>query len=133
MLNKVLTRLHLRRQRPTFWQQNQITVMVAGSIIISLVLVVIAMDIYDKSGAAQLDLSRPGYKSVSSKVENTDMQDLSYSAGGPINQDAIDQFTKLYDQQAKKVQSVDAFSGDTLSDANLGIDAPTDDNSASGE
>ena len=73
----------------------------------------ISVIIYNKSGAAQLDLSRPGYLSVSNKVEQTDNID-SYSATGPVDKQAIEEFMAMYDNQADKIKKVDAFGGDPL-------------------
>jgi len=86
-------------------------------------LVSIAMALYDNSGAVQLDLSRPDYASVRSKAVSSNTYD-GFPAIGPINQDALKQFRALYDEQMKQAQAVDAFGGNSLDDATLGIDAP---------
>jgi hypothetical protein len=83
----------------------------------------ISVIIYNTSGAAQLDLSRPGYQSVSDKVEVTDNID-TYSASGPVNKDSINAFMKLYDEQASKAKKVDAFNGDPLNPEVLEFGTP---------
>jgi hypothetical protein len=79
------------------------------------------MNIYYSSGAAQLDLSRPGYKGVRSQAVNSDSDFQNYSNTGPINQSAISEFKLLYGQQAEKTKAVDAFGGDPLNLDALGI------------
>lgn len=97
----------------SFWDQHRFMLLITGTILIALVLVVISLVIYNVSGSAQLDLSRPGYQAVSDKVEKTDAID-DYSASGPINKTTVEEFTKLYDAQAAKAKAVDAFNGDPL-------------------
>jgi hypothetical protein len=96
-----------------FWDQHRFLLLIIGTIVISLVLVVVSVVIYNVSGSAQLDLSRPGYQSVSNQVERgSDIED--FSATGPVTLEVIDGFTELYDAQAKRAKAVDAFNGDPL-------------------
>lgn len=97
----------------SFWARHRFVVLLAGATLIALVLTTISITIYYRSGAAQLDLSRPGYRSVSDKVEK-DTTDDSFSASGAVTKDVIEEFIKLYDAQAAKAKGVDAFNGDPL-------------------
>lgn len=97
----------------TFWDKHRLSLLLIITVLISLVLTVISMVAYNASGTAQLDLSRPGYSSVSDKVDKTD-KITEYSSFGTLDKDSIDEFTKLYDQQAVKTKAVDAFNGDPL-------------------
>jgi len=97
----------------TFWDQHRFLVLIVGTIIVSIILVGISLFIYNVSGSAQLDLSRPGYQSVSDKVEREETP-TEYSSFGPVNKSTIDEFTNLYDTQAAKAKAVDAFNGDPL-------------------
>jgi len=97
----------------TFWDKHRLSLLLIITVLISLVLTVISMVAYNASGTAQLDLSRPGYSSVSDKVDKTD-KITEYSSFGTVDKDSIDEFTKLYDEQAIKTKAVDAFNGDPL-------------------
>lgn len=97
----------------SFWDKHRFLLLIALTILISVVLVVISLVIYNVSGSAQLDLSRPGYKSVSDKVDRTDPI-TEYSAFGPVNRATIQEFLNIYDEQATKAKAVDAFNGDPL-------------------
>ena len=97
----------------TFWDRHRFSLLLILVVLIALVLTVISMFAYNASGTAQLDLSRPGYQSVSDKVDKTD-KITEYSAYGSVNKDTINEFTKLYDEQAAKAKAVDAFNGDPL-------------------
>lgn len=107
----------------TPWYRTRVVLFISGSIAVALVLVVISMALYASSGAAQLDLSRPGYQSVQNKVEETNTF-KSFPASGPVDKATLEQFQKLYEEQVKQVTGVDAFNPDVLSEQALGIDAP---------
>lgn len=105
------------------FERHRFMVMIVCSIAIAMFLVGVSMALYNSSGAAQLDLSRPGYQSVRDQVVSTDEFD-SFPASGEITKEALDKFRELYDAQAEKVTDVDAFSGDVMSEKALSIDAP---------
>lgn len=111
----------------SFKDRHSFLLLVSGSILISIVMVVISMAVYNGSGAAQLDLSRPGYVSVRSQAAEGESDFQSYSATGPMNKEAIDSFKKLFEKQSKKLKAVDAFGGSPspLSPVSLGIDDPS--------
>lgn len=97
----------------TFWDRHRLSLLLIVTVVVSLTLTIVSVSLYNISGAAQLDLSRPGYRSVSDQVEKTD-RTRDYSATGAVNKDTIEEFIKLYDEQAKKAKAIDAFNGDPL-------------------
>lgn len=107
-----------------FWDKHRFLLLIIGTLIISTVLVAVSIVIYNVSGSAQLDLSRPGYRSVSDKVDRTDPVS-DYGSFGPVNKETINAFTKTYDEQAKKAKAVDAFNGDPLNPEVLEFSDPT--------
>lgn len=119
-------RMHLEADiiEQKFWDRHRFTLLIVATVIISIILVMVSLLIYNVSGAAQLDLSRPGYKSVSSQVERSDTT-TGYSAFGAINKDTVKEFTDLYDEQAAKAKAVDAFNGDPLNPEVLEFGDPT--------
>lgn len=102
--------------------QHRFMALIGGSIVVALLLVVISMQLYFSSGTAQLDLSRPGFKSVRDQVKPEDTFD-GFSANGAVDQKALDEFNQLYTKRAKEA-APDAFGSDVLSEQTLGIDAP---------
>lgn len=116
-------KLFTERSQLTKFQQDRFLWMVSGSVVIALFLVGVALALYASSGTAQLDLSRPGYQSVREQAA-TDSSFNGFSASGELDQKAIEQFRKLYDERAKQATSVDSFGGDVLSDKSLSIDPP---------
>lgn len=97
-----------------FYGDHRFLAMIILSIIIATVLVSISITIYYTDGAAQLDLSRPGYKEVRSKVVDNDDSFSDFSASGSISKTVIGDFRTLYNQQATKAKAIDAFGSDPL-------------------
>lgn len=97
-------------------------VFISFSIVLSIVLVMISMSIYNSSGAAQLDLSRPGYIDIRSKA-TTDNSFKDFPTNGEIDLKVIDQFESQFIKQSSKITSANVFSGDPLSPEALGIGA----------
>lgn len=105
------------------WQQHKFMLLVGITIVVAFILVVISLWLYNSSGAAQLDLSRPGYQSVRDKV-NHDKTFAGFSSSGPIDRSALDEFRRMYDEQLKEATTVESFGGDVMSDESLGIGIP---------
>jgi len=107
------------------WSGHRFFVLVASTILISLFLVGVALALYASSGTAQLDLSRPGYKSVRDQAVKSDTFN-GFPSSGSIDSDAISQFRTLYQKQAQQVDG-SSFGGPVMSDQALSIDAPSSD------
>lgn len=103
------------------YEQHKFLLLVAITIVISLFLVAVSLALYASSGTAQLDLSRPGYQAVREQAVRSDALE-KFPSTGPITQDTVDEFSKLYDEQAKKATNVNSFGGDVISDKALSID-----------
>lgn len=106
-----------------FRDNHRFLLLIVLAVVVAIIMTVVSMTIYNFSGAAQLDLSRPGYRSVSDQVE-TERDTFDYSASGPINKQTVDEFTTLYDEQATKAKGVDAFNGDPLNPEVLEFGTP---------
>lgn len=96
-----------------FWSRHRLSALLIISVVIAITMTTVSVFLYQKSGAAQLDLSRPGYRAVSDKVERTTDLD-QYPAAGPVTPETVKEFIKQYKSRAEKTKSVDAFSGDPL-------------------
>jgi len=108
----------------SFWGIHRFLLLIILTVIISIIMVSVGIVMYNVSGTAQLDLSRPGYLSVSDQVD-TENQITDYSANGPVTSATMKEFTTLYDKQAGKDSEVDAFNGDPLNPAVLEFSDPT--------
>lgn len=123
--------LLLEAQKLTGWQKHKFLLMVGSSIAVALFLVVIAMSVYNGSGAAQLDLSRPGYQSVRKEAAGVGGEAGIFPASGALTPAALSEFRTLYDKRLSEMQAVEAFGGDVMSDSTLRLDAPLEESSES--
>lgn len=98
---------------PSFLSKHRLFLLVSVATAIAILVVVIGLTIYNVSGTAQLDLSRPGYESVSNQVD-TETKIDEYSATGSLTKQTVNEFIDLYKAQAEKATAVDAFNGDPL-------------------
>lgn len=105
----------------SFRDRHRFSLMIFLAISIATVLVATSMSLYYNSGAAQLDLSRPGYKNIRTQVTNDESDLNSFSATGPIDKDVINDFKTIYSAQAQKIKAANAFSGDPLDPSALGL------------
>jgi hypothetical protein len=94
--------------RMTAWRQHRFLLLIAGVIMISFLMVLIGMYLYNTSGAAQVDLSRPGYQSIQREASR-DTTDDSFASTGKLDKDAFDSFDKMYANHARQVVGVDSF------------------------
>ena len=107
----------------TTWERHRFLLLVAGVIAVALFLVSVALNLYNSSGAAQLDLSRPGYQAVRNQAKR-DTVTTSFSSTGTLDKDSLDQFSTLYDEQAGKVTSVNSFDAAALGEDSLQLLTP---------
>lgn len=107
-----------------FWSQHRFLLLIGASIAVALILVGISMTLYGTSGAAQLDLSRPGYQAVTSQADDNSSDFASYPSSGKLDASAINDFRTVYNTQATSAKAVDAFGGDPLDPDALGISTP---------
>lgn len=104
--------------------QHRVLVLVGLTIIVTIIFTAVGILLYNTSGTAQLDLSRPDYKGVNEIVEKEKEKTtlIDYPATGDINDEALRQFDELYKKQLTSTTSVDAFDGDPMALDALGID-----------
>lgn len=97
-------------------------IFIAASIVTALVLVVISMYLYQRSGAAQLDLSRPTYESVRSQAQRSDKVE-DFGATGELGDVDLKKFKSIYEATAKDVQSQNnSFSSKPIDNETLSIE-----------
>lgn len=105
----------------TKWQRHRFLVLIAAVILISCSMVVVAMHLYNTSGAAQVDLSRPGYQDVRSEASRDKVPDSTFPSTGDLDAAAFQQFNTMYEKHASRVVGSDSFDAQALSDDSLQI------------
>lgn len=103
--------------------KHQLTALLVGTIIIALICSAIGLMLYNTSGTAQIDLSRPDYAGVKPLTDNKGdaIEYIDYPANGPINDESLREFDRLYKAQMQNI-ATDAFGGDPLALDSLRID-----------
>lgn len=79
----------------------------------------VSMYLYTQSGASGLDLSRPGFSAARENTPND--RPVEFPDTGPLGEDDLAQFRKLYQEQRDYLQSLGTFDDDALSDESLGF------------
>lgn len=100
--------------------KNRFVILIGSSILVALFLVMIALALYGFSGAAQVDLSRPGYSGIRNQISDT-QEPTAFPSSGPIDKDVLYNYEKLYNKTADQVTAVEAFESGALSDEALRI------------
>ena len=100
-------------------KRHQFASLLVGSIGLALFFVFVALSLYQSSGTIQLDLSRPGYDVARKEATKDNTVYRGFSADGDINDAALKEFKTLYSKKKKEANSINAFSGDALSDKAL--------------
>ena len=101
--------------------KHNFTLLIGGSLVTALLYGSMSLALYGSSGAAQLDLSRPGYKGAEVKKEDATPVFEGFSASGSVDKKTLEEFEKMYRERTKNATSVDAFSGEVLDAQALGI------------
>lgn len=110
----------LEEHRAMRLAKNRFVILIGSSILVALVLVMVALALYGFSGAAQVDLSRPGYSGIRNQISDT-QEPTAFPSSGAINKDVLDKYEKLYNATASQVTAVEAFESGALSDESLRI------------
>lgn len=102
----------------TKWQKHKFFLLVIAVLVISMVMVAISLHLYNSSGAAQVDVSLPGYKSIQ-KQASKERSDSSFPATGTLDKEAFDSFDKLYGKHIDQINSSESFDSRALSEDSL--------------
>lgn len=108
------------KKKPMLMQMS-FSVVIAGAIVIALLLVVLSMYLYDRSGASQLDLSLPELQEERLKAQQ--MRDYdTFRASGELDKEALDYFERIYmKQQDTILEDHNGFDPARLDDKTLEI------------
>ena len=102
----------------TKWERHRFLLLIGVVIAISMMMVSVALSLYNSSGAAQLDLSRPDYQDVRNQAKR-DMTSTNFPSTGKLDSKAFESFNKLYQERTGKVISVESFDSTALSEDSL--------------
>ena len=104
--------------------RHQLTLLIIGTIVVTIIFTGVGLNMYHTSGAAQLDLSRPGYERAREIVREDDAIFEEYPATGTLDRESFLQFKQLLEKHRDNMNTIDAFGGDPMALDALGIDEP---------
>jgi len=104
-----------------FFAKHQLGLFILLAVIVALVLTVISVTVYIKSGAINVDCSLPTDAEVCQKVMIEDESEKSFSPSGFFNEQAIKDFNAVYDDIKSGLDKMGDFSTDVISDETLDL------------
>lgn len=102
----------------TRWERHRFFIFIAGVTLIAMFLVSVSMSLYNNSGAAQLDFSRPSYQDVRNQAKR-DTTGETFPSSGVLDNKALDKFATMYTERKNKVTVVNSFGPEPLSEESL--------------
>ncbi len=109
---------------------NQMLTFIIGAVLIAIVMTGVSLWLYRSSGAAKLDLSRPGYEKARTEVEDDNSGTKPFSPTGELNSEAIKDFRNRYGSIRDKLDKTNNYDESDVRDDNLGLN-PNDENTES--
>lgn len=109
------------------FSHHRMFALVTVVIVIAIGMATAGVVLYNVSGTAQLDLSRPGFEGVATRIDE-DLEDFeTFSADGEINSDILEEFREMMEEQVDNARAYDAFGGDPLNPDAIGVGDPAED------
>jgi hypothetical protein len=102
----------IKHQWPTF---------VVAALVIAMTLTVVSLWLYRISGAAKLDLSRPGYEKVREDVKDDGDSTKPFSPTGDLDDAAMADFRERYKNTKSRLDQMNSYDDAAMSDENLGL------------
>ncbi|MDR0957545.1 MAG: hypothetical protein LBM09_03165 [Candidatus Nomurabacteria bacterium] len=109
-------------------KEHRLSVFVIIVLAITFIMTATSLWIYRNSGAYRFDLSRPGYEDVRGDIQN-DVEEVPFSTSGAVDEATIRDFQDRYNKITDRLDKMNDFNQDALTDENLGFSE--DENGAS--
>ena len=107
-------------------KKHQFGLFIAGSLVVTAILLGVSLWMYNEFGTAQLDLSRPSLQEARDQAKRdaekakNEAQTSGFSGEGEINTAVLNEFEKLYSEKLNKLEG-DFFGEGALSDETLNL------------
>lgn len=116
------TKFHRVRE---FVVAHQFACFIILCVAIALVMTLISLELYRRSGAIKLDMSRPGYEAVRTEVEKSS-DDQPYDSSGPLNDSAINDFEDRIKKYQSELDELGTYDNSIISDDSLNLTEPAE-------
>ena len=101
--------------------KHQWPVFITVVLIVTTALTGVSMWLYQTSGAAKLDLSRPGYEKIREDVKDGGDNTKPFSPTGTLNKEAVADFRSRYENIKSRLNQMNNYDNAVMSDENLGL------------
>lgn len=112
--------------------EHQFVCFIALCIVIAAVMTVISLELYRRSGAMKLDMSRPGYEKVRTEVEKSS-DDQPYDSSGALTEEAVRDFENRVKKYQGELDNLGKYDNSIISDESLNLVNPGDNSSSNDE
>ena len=110
---------------------HQFACFITLCVVIAGAMTVISLELYRRSGAMKLDMSRPGYEKVRAEVEKSS-DDQPYDSSGALTDEALQDFENRVKKYQDELDNLGQYDNSIISDESLNLVNPSD-NNAGGE
>lgn len=110
---------------------HQFACFITLCVVIAGAMTVISLELYRRSGAMKLDMSRPGYEKVRTEVEKSS-DDQPYDSSGALTDEALQDFENRVKKYQDELDNLGQYDNSIISDESLNLVNPSD-NNAGGE
>lgn len=110
---------------------HQFACFITLCVVIAGAMTVISLELYRRSGAMKLDMSRPGYEKVRTEVEKSS-DDQPYDSSGALTDEALQDFENRIKKYQDELDNLGQYDNSIISDESLNLVNPSD-NNAGGE
>lgn len=97
---------------------SKVFLAITVAIVIAIAMTALSVYMYISSGVSRLDLSLPMYEQVRDEVKPKGLV-KDFESSGPINQEVINEFMKLYESQQEQLRTNNGFNNVNLEDEAL--------------
>lgn len=102
-------------------KSHQLVMFLFGACVLTVASTVAGLVIYKVSGAYKFDLSRPGYEDVREDIKDDDDNTMPFPTNGVLDPDAIQDFRDRYHRITDRLNKMNDYDAEVLSDENLGL------------
>jgi hypothetical protein len=101
--------------------EHQWLTFIISALVVAMVFTLISLWLYRASGAANLDLSRPGYEKVRADVQDDSDGTKPFSPNGKLDDAAVADFRSRYETVKARLDQMNSYDNTAITDENLGL------------
>ena len=106
---------------------HQFACFITLCVVIAGAMTVISLELYRRSGAMKLDMSRPGYEKVRTEVEKSS-DDQPYDSSGVLTDEALQDFENRVKKYQDELDNLGQYDNSIIGDESLNLVNPSDNN-----